>query len=74
MGHFIFPCSEELDIRERTGFQRLKRESVSKPGIGFLFPESQTAVLTIPSSQVNGNIYELAMLVRFYSDGTQASE
>lgn len=47
---------------------------MSKPGTGFLFPEPQTAVLTIPSSQVNGNIYELVMLVRSYSDGTQASE
>lgn len=42
--------------------------------MGFVFPESLTALLTIPSSQANGNIYELVVLMRLYSDGTQASE
>lgn len=43
---------------------------MSEPGTGFVFPDSQTTDLTILSSQVNGDIYELVMPVRSYSDGT----
>lgn len=70
MGPLYFPHlrDEELDIRE-INFQRLPRKPVSEPGTGFVIPGSHTTALTIPSAQVNGNIYELVTPVRSYSDG-----